>query len=233
MKILIVEDEPVVAKRIERLTKEILDKRVISIKKVTTLKEAKSYLMLQQIDLLFLDLNLKGKDGFDVLDNIQADSFYTIIISAYNERAIKAFNYPIFDFIEKPFDKDRLIKAFEKVNNFDLKNNFTSKFLSLKMNSEIRLVEIDKIIYLKGAGVYSELFLVDEKKVLHHQNLEKVNLLLPTNFVRVHKSYIVNFYFVQKIIIHGGSKYSIKLINDVILPISRNRYSKIKNMFEQ
>ncbi len=228
MKILIAEDEPVIANRIERLTREILGDRITSIKKFTTLEEARSCLALHQTDLLFLDLNLKGKDGFHLLEGLQAGSFYTVIISAYGERAVQAFNYPVIDFIEKPFNKDRLVQTFQKLENFEAKNNFASKFISLKKNSEIKLIEVDRIVYIKGAGVYSEIILDNEEKELHHLNLEKVNLLLPSNFIRIHRSYIVNIYHVQKMITHGGSKYSLMLKNGIELPASRSRYPEIR-----
>ena len=230
MRILIAEDEPVIARRIERFTREILGTRITGITRLKTLKEAKSYLDLHQVDLLFLDLNLKGKDGFHLMEGLQAGSFYTVIISAHSNRAIKAFEYPVFDFIEKPFDKKRLAETFEKLENFDTKNNFASNFLSIKRNGEIKLIEVDDIIYVNGAGVYSELFLIDEGKELHHLNLEKVNRLLPSNFIRIHKSYIVNMYFTQKIVSHGGSKYTLNLMDNTELPVSRNRYPEIKDL---
>lgn len=230
MKILIAEDEPVIARRIERFTRELLGNRITAITHFKTLKEAKSHLDLHQIDLLFLDLNLKGKDGFDLLEGLQAGSFYTVIISAHSDRAIRAFEYPVLDFIEKPFDKERLTKTFEKLENFDTKNDFASNFLSVKRNSEIKLIEVGDIRYIKGAGVYSELFMVDERKELHHLNLEKVNRLLPSNFIRIHKSYIVNIYFVKKIVAHGGSKYTLNFKDSTKLPVSRNRYPEIKDM---
>ncbi len=162
------------------------------------------------------------------MEGLQAGSFYTVIISAHSNRAIKAFEYPVFDFIEKPFNKKRLAETFEKLENFDAKNNFASKFLSIKRNGEIKLIEVDDIRYIKGAGVYSELFLIDERKELHHLNLEKVNRQLPSNFIRIHKSYIVNMYFTQKIVSHGGSKYTLNLKDKTELPVSRNRYPEIK-----
>ena len=230
MKILIAEDEPVIAFRIERLVKEILGNRIITIKKCKTVKESKSYLDLHQIDLLFLDLNLNGEDGFDLLQEMYADSFYTVIISAFSERAITAFNYPVIDFIEKPFNKERLLKTFEKLNDFNAKHDFTSKFLSIKRSGEIKLIEINSIHYIKGAGVYSEIFTEGKTKDLHHQNLEKINILLPSSFVRIHKSYIVNMFFVDKILAHGGSKYSLLLKNGTELPVSRNRYQTLKEI---
>lgn len=228
MRILIVEDEFVIASRIERLCKDILHDKVTQIKIFHDLIEAKSYIDHFQIDLLFLDLNLKGEDGFNILETTQANSFYTIIISAYDERAIEAFHYPVIDFIEKPFNEDRLRMAFSKLNSFEHKNNFASKFISLKKGSEIKLIAIDSIVHIKGAGVYSELVINDGSTELHHLNLEKIDLLLPKHFMRIHKSYILNLYCIDKIINHGGSKYSIQLKDKYILPLSRAKYPELK-----
>lgn len=230
MRIMIAEDEPVIARRIERLTREILAERITNIKTCETLEACRSHLMVHRIDLLFLDLNLKGEDCFRLLEGDQAGGFYTVIISAYSQRAVQAFNYPVIDFIEKPFNKARLEQTFEKLNYFKAKHDFTSKFLSIKRRSEIRLIEIDDIVYIKGAGVYSELFLDNDEKELHHQNLERINLLLPSHFVRIHKSFIVNLYFARTIISHGGSKYSLVLKKGLELPVSRHRYQTLKHM---
>lgn len=230
MKILIAEDEPVIAQRIERLVKEILGERITTIKRFASVEECKSYLDIYQIDLLFLDLNLKGKDGFDLLEDIHAQSFYTVIISAYSERAITAFNYPVIDFIEKPFNKERLLKTFDRLKDLEAKHNFTSKFLSVKRGGEIRLIEIDQIQFIKGAGVYSELHLENDSRELHHLNLEKIDVFLPSGFVRIHKSHIANMFFVSKIISHGGSKYSLELKNGTELPVSRNKYQTLKEL---
>ncbi|MGD9487397.1 MAG: LytR/AlgR family response regulator transcription factor [Calditrichaceae bacterium] len=232
MKILIAEDEPFIAQRIERLVKDILGDRITNIKQCMTIEACKSYLEIHQIDLLFLDLNLKGEDGFDLLEDARSGSFYTVIISAYSERAIRAFTYPVIDFIEKPFNKERLLKTFEKLNDFDAKHNFTSKFLSIKRGGEIKLIELSSVVYIKGAGVYSELFTSDRTRELHHQNLEKIDILLPSSFVRSHKSYIVNMYFVEKIVSHGGSKYSLLLKNGEALPVSRGRFQSLKEMLK-
>jgi len=227
--ICIVEDEPVIASRIERLLREILT-NITLIKVFTTLPEAKSYIISHPINILFLDLNLKGKDGFDLLKELESESFHTIIISAYDEKAIDAFNYSVVDFIEKPFDKKRIQQALEKVEFLERKTSFASKFLSIKRNSEIKLIPVEEVLYIKGASVYSEVYLQDDSTELHHSNLEKIDRLLPENFIRVHKSYIVNIYSVSKFISHGGSKYSVTLKNNVSLPISRSKFKEIKKL---
>lgn len=229
MIICIVEDEPVIASRIERFLHEILT-NITKIKLFSTLPEAKSYISSNPINILFLDLNLKGKDGFDLLKELESESFHTIIISAYDEKAIDAFNYSVVDFIEKPFDKKRIQQALEKVEFLERKTNFASKFISIKRNSEITLIPVEEISYIKGASVYSEIYKKDNSMELHHNNLEKIDRLLPENFIRIHKSYIINIFSVLKFISHGGSKYSVSLKNRVSLPISRSKFKEIKKI---
>ena len=180
---------------------------------------------------MFLDLNLKGKNGFDLLKEIEAESFHTIIISAYNEKACEAFNYPVIDFIEKPFSKERLETALKKLNYLKSKTNYSSKLLPIKRDSEIKLLDVDLIMFIKGASVYSEVHLTSKKTELHHQNLEKLDQLLPEQFIRIHKSYIVNIYHVDKFKSHGGSKYTLSLKNGDELPVSRTKYKEIKEIF--
>lgn len=230
MIICIVEDEPVIAQRIERLLTVILENKITRIKHFSDLESAKSYIISNPINLMFLDLNLKGKDGFDIFKELETHSFHTIIISAYSEKAIDAFQFPVADFIEKPFDKERLEKALSKIKLLEKSSNVSSRFISIKREGEIKLLDIEEIMYIKGASVYSEIFLKNDKTELHHSNLEKIDILLPENFIRVHKSYIINIFFVEKFKSYGGSKYSVILKNSTELPVSRMKYKEIKSI---
>ena len=89
MIVVIVEDEPLIANRIERLTKEILDKKLTKIMVKNSLQEARHYLFEHPTDLLLLDLNLHGKDGFELLKLAVSGSFQTIIISAHTDKALE------------------------------------------------------------------------------------------------------------------------------------------------
>lgn len=111
MKILIIEDEARIAKRIERMTRNFFDKDV-QILLCDSLENGLNTIDQQPIDLMLLDLNLNGEDGFDILKAFVAKSFQTIIISAYTEKAITAFAYGVLDFVPKPFDESRLVQAF-------------------------------------------------------------------------------------------------------------------------
>ena len=102
MNIVIVEDEPVIAQRLARQIKAIDALNSAKLKHFDTFDDAQAYLEENLIDLLFLDLNLHGVSGFDLLKSVAAASFHTIIVSAYAEQAIKAFEYGVVDFVAKP-----------------------------------------------------------------------------------------------------------------------------------
>ncbi len=112
MRILIVEDETVIARRLERLVRQILGQQLVWLKRADCLAAARADLESFPIDLMFLDLNLHGKDGFGLLEHAVAGAFHTVIVSAHTNQALRAFEYGVLDFVAKPFDKERLEKTF-------------------------------------------------------------------------------------------------------------------------
>jgi two-component system response regulator LytT len=227
MKVLIVEDENRIASRIERMTKLYFDGGVI-IHHCDNLTDGLVYLENNPIDLLLLDLNLNGEDGFDVLENVVSRSFHTIIISAYTDLAIKAFAYGVLDFVPKPFDEQRINQAFLRISNLQNTHTANLAYLAVKKAGSFSLVETKDIRYIKGAGIYTELHLLNGKLELHDKSLEKLQQLLPASFERIHKSYIVAVSSIERIVVNSGSKYSLLLKNGETLPIGRSRYKALK-----
>jgi len=228
MNILIVEDESRIAKRIERMSRAILGDTLQTLKHINTLHEALNFIENNELDLVLLDLNLNGNNGFDLLATAVSKSFHTIIISAYKEQAITAFEYGVLDFVPKPFNRDRLEKALHKtITNAKVRTN-EIKFLAVKKRQRIQLISTTEVLYIKGAGAYTELSLADGRKELHDKSLEKLEQLLSSSFERIHKSYLVKMTEVNEIIVESGSKYIARLKNGERIPIGRTRYKEIK-----
>lgn len=228
MKILIIEDEARIAKRIERMTRDFFDKET-EILLCDSVENGLSIIDQNSIDLLLLDLNLNGEDGFDVLQNVVARSFQTIIISAYTDKAITAFGYGVLDFVGKPFDENRLTQAFTRFTSPEKQPNGDLQFLAVKKGKTIRLVPIKDIRYIKGAGIYTELHLSDNRIELHDKSLESLEKLLPSTFERIHKSFIVCWHEADKLIVEPGGKYSMLLKNGELLPVGRSKYKEIRH----
>jgi len=227
MDVLIVEDYPQVAKRVARLTRDILDQTLTSLKCVNHYREAEAYLERYPVDLLLLDLNLGGDDGFNLLKKAVARSFQTIVISASGERALEAFEYGVLDFVSKPFNKERLEKAFSRLSGTSHEGPPLS-YLAIKDGQRIQLLNIQDVIFIKGAGNYSELHLKDGRIALHEKNMDRLTLLLTPHFERIHKSYLAHLSHATSLQSHGGGRYSLEMKNGEALPVGRTRYKALR-----
>ncbi len=228
MKILIIEDEARIARRIERMTKDFFLNTLEHIVCVNSLSDGINYINDNRLDLLLLDLNLNGENGFDVLKKSVSEAFHTIIISANKHQALTAFEYGVLDFVPKPFNATRLHLAFNRIIKKEDIAEENLQFLAIKKRNGIQLVPIKNVLYIKGAGVYTEVFLNNGEKELHDKSLEKLSQLLPKSFERIHKSYLVKISEIKTITVQTGSKYSAILHNETVLPIGRTKYKTLK-----
>ncbi len=228
MRLVIVEDEALIAGRIERLCRDILGPRLQTLSVRPTLAGARAHLREHPIDVLLLDLNLNGLDGFQLLREAVAGSFHTLVISAYAERAVEAFEYGVLDFIPKPFSRERLARALERCERTDYHTNPPLKYLATRVGSRLDLHAIEEVLYISGANHYAELHLRDGSVRLHDKPLSRLVPLLPPAFPRVHKSYIVNLTAVRSLHTQAGGKYLLELVNGEHIPVGRGQYKLLR-----
>lgn len=229
MNVLIIEDEARIARRLQRMTAEFFGNKPAQISVCDSLQKGLDHIQTSIPDLLLLDLNLNGDNGFQVLENMVAASFHTIIVSANTDKAITAFAYGVLDFVPKPFDQDRLFKALTRFVSPKLKPDEGIKYLSVKTAGQVRLISIAEVIYIKGAGIYTELHLKNGKPELHDKSLELLQQLLPDRFERIHKSYLVNLERAERIMVNPGTRYELLLKTGEVLPVGRSKYKELKN----
>jgi DNA-binding LytR/AlgR family response regulator len=189
MRIAIVEDEAIVARRLERMVRDIVGTES-AIDVAPSLGEALELVRGRALDLLFLDLNLNGRDGFQLLEEAVAAPFQTVVVSAHHDQALRAFEYGVTDFVAKPWSAERLRLAIDRVTKRDTRR--TARRLVVRKGRETRSIEIDRIVYVRGADDYSEIHLDDGTAHLHEKSLTALEAILPAAFTRVHRSYIVN-----------------------------------------
>lgn len=225
MRIMILEDEKVAARRLKRLISESLDSNISSLELFYSFEEGMEYLNSNSIDLLFLDLNLNGCDGFDLLYQFVERAFETVVVSANTDRAIEAFELGVIDFIPKPFDKKRLQTA---LNRFTGKMNRLQGTTTLVVKNQGNrvFVKVSDIEFIQGAGDYSEIHCVGGEIHLHTKSMDKLSAILPESFIRIHKSYIVDKSIIKEVKVYGGGKYGAILNSTNELPISRSRYKE-------
>ena len=224
MRVLILEDITLVAEHISDLAKKYLPNCKITI--AHTLENARYCITEEVYDLLFLDLNLNGENGFELLKSVTAESFQTIIITANREKAATAFDYGVLDFISKPIIESRFEKAINRFLNGNGAYREKLKHLSIKSKGVVKLIDIEAIECIKASGNYSEIYMSNNDSYLHDKNLEKLTKVLPDNFIKIHRSYIVEKSKMRKILKHGGGRYSIELNSGKAVPLSRIIYTK-------
>jgi two-component system response regulator LytT len=230
MKIFIVEDEKVAARRLIRQIDEILPNNKISV--FYEPEEVTVAMKMQSPDLLILDLNLNGEDGFNILKSIEEKNFETIVVSANGERALEGFDLDIVDFVLKPYDKERLQKALQKFMKRRIRRR-GSKEILVKDGAVRIAVPVEQILYISGAGDYREIHCKDGKNYLHERSLEKFGEIMPNNFIRIHNSYLVDKNSIVQTMVFGGGKYEAVLENNEKLPVSRSKYKELFGETEQ
>jgi two-component system response regulator LytT len=223
--IVIVEDEFMVAKRLKRFVESAFAGQAVKLTLCESLDDANDTLASKMIDVLFLDLNLRGQDGFDLLKQQLCQSFHTIVVSANSDRAIEAFDIGVLDFVAKPFTQERIQKAVDRLSNV---RRGQSRYLTYKQLGKMELLPVSEISYLKAEGHYCEITTADNQTILHDKNLDKLLAILPMSFYRIHRSYAVSLEQAKAVKTQEGSKYWLILKDGRKLPIGRTKVGDLK-----
>jgi two-component system response regulator LytT len=235
MKLLIVEDEPLIAQRLLREAQQYFGAKLHQLSHCDDIEDALDLLGQTKFDLLLLDLNLLGHDGFKILEMSQSqssdfkDNFHTIIISAYTDRAVTAFGFGVIDFVPKPFSQERLFLAFQRFESRQQSNQTTGR-LMIKRMGNIELLAIADIDYVQADGHYSKIVCCDGQQYFYEKSLENIVGVLPANFVRVHRSYVLNMQHFKRLTIEAGGKYSVDTEFSNAIPVSRAMYPTLKSI---
>jgi two-component system LytT family response regulator len=184
-----------------------------------TFEEAKENIQESNFDLIFLDINLKGITAFELLPFI-GNSTSVVFVTAYSEYMIQALRNKAFDYLVKPVKEEELrdcLLRFQKSTKIELKD----EYIHIKQRGLTRILKTAEIIYVEGDGPYSTIHLKDDSCTTA-RTLKSLIPELGDNFVRIHKTYVVNRSYIK-----GFVNNKITLINDQTLPISR---TGIKNI---
>lgn len=220
MRVVIVEDEPMVARRLERVTREVLGARLRSIHCVSTLDAAGAQLDRGEESVLLLDLQLAGEDGFDVLHRAMAEPCSTIVVSANTNRALEAFELGVVDFVPKPFTAERLALAFDRLA--ERRGTQRTRYVAVSVAGRIDLIPLDEVVAIHGDDDYSSIETVGGERRLHKRTLAQLETLLPDTFQRVHRSHIVNLAHARQVRVSESGGRSVLLANGSEVPVSRS-----------
>lgn len=198
MKYCIIDDEPIAHRIIEGYCKNLpyLEK----VGNCYDAFEAMQLMNQQAVDLIFLDINMPKLSGFDFLKTMRQMP-KVIVTSAYKEFALEGYELNVTDYLLKPFSFERFLKAINKVMESQLPTLVASPTLPpitkekssffLKGDKKIHQIHTDDILFIEAYGNYTKVFLTEEM-IVSHQKISSLETLLPaSDFLRVHKSFIV------------------------------------------
>ena len=182
--------------------------------------ETNNGLVKQEVDLIFLDIEMPVLNGFELLDVLN-NKPQIIFVTGKTEYAFKAFNYHATDYLHKPITKDRFNKAVEKaIKQHKLKLGVyedDGEFFTIKSNHKKHKVFIKNIKWIEALGDYVKL-VTEDKSLLVLSTMKSFEAELPKEtFLRIHKSYIVNLVKIDKF---SSSKVE---VGDQEMSISRNK----------
>lgn len=219
---LIIDDEPLAIKLIRsHLSK--LDSFEVAGECRSALKSI-DYLKNGNIDLMFLDINMPEITGLDFLKTI-SNPPYVIITTAFREYAIEGYDLDVVDFLLKPISFERFLKAINRfcdrtrISQSKAGNNSVEtqdkKYIHIQDGKNIFKVLHDDVLYFEGFGEYVKVYTINKNHMVRGSLTDFENRLSSDNFIRIHKSYIVN---IQKIT--GFSTIQV-ILKTIQLPVGR------------
>lgn len=196
-----IDDEPIALDVIKALSSKISFINIAAY--FTNAFDATQYLQQHSVDLIFLDIKMPDISGIDFLKSLQSPPL-VIFTTAYSEHAVQSFELDAIDYLLKPFSQGRFLKACNKAyDQYKLKNQ---KSISTDVNhiyvktgvEQIR-VELDDILYAESKGNYMQ-FVLQQTKLTSRLTTNELEVLLPaTQFIRIHRSYIIAKKHISKI----------------------------------
>ncbi len=199
--------------------------------------------------LVFLDIMMRDKTGFDLLQKFETYPFDIIFTTAFNEFAIKAFRYNAIDYLLKPIDKNELILAVERatqrINNRlhaspqQMEDFFRAvqghhqiqNKIALPSSDGFEIIELDKILYCQSSSSYTYFHLTDKRKLISSYPLRQYDeMLSEQNFFRAHKSYLVNLSHVK--LYRKGEGGTIIMTDGQEIEVSRRNKEALIKIFK-
>lgn len=161
--------------------------------------EALMFLTNNEIDLVFLDIDMPNLNGMQLSDLIKTKNMQVVFCTAYSEYAVESYERDALDYLLKPVTYDRFLKAIGKVQRKSrgktekdvAENKNPSAKIFIKSGSKIHQIDTEDLQYLKKDGHYIIFFTSTEKMISRMNMKELLDALPADNFVRIHKSYVV------------------------------------------
>ena len=250
LRVLIVDDELLGRERVASLLREHSDVDIVGM--VGDGNAAVDAIRELRPDVVFLDYEMPGRNGFDVVREIGPEQMpVTIFITAHDEHALRAFEVSALDYLVKPFDDERFeqtLKRARRVVELNQVDQLRDQLLSVLQGSpiadsvrsiaatspyleriavetkgKVRVVPVAQIDYILASGVYAELYVGDRRFIVRESLNALEQRLDPRVFMRIHRSVIVRLELVDIFLKGEGGDYEVQLKNGTRLRVSRSR----------
>ena len=255
IRVLVVDDEPLARERLLDLLAhepgvEIIGTADNGIAAVEAIKTVHP-------DLVFLDVQMPGKTGLDVVRDIGVEAMpATIFVTAFDQYALRAFDVAALDYLVKPFDDERFEQAFARARRLielrdlaKLREQLlavlqqsgattqpaaapaSSAYLeriAVEMRGKVRVVPVEQIDYITASGPYAELHTGDRTHIIRETMQTLEERLDPRQFIRIHRSAIVRLALVDTLLRGAGGDYEVQLKGGLRLPVSRSRREELE-----
>lgn len=251
LRILIADDEPLARQRLQDLLDRENDVELVGLAEDGT--KAVEMIREKNPDLVFLDVQMPGCTGIEVVKRVGVDKMPPVIfVTAYDHYAIKAFDVAALDYLLKPFDDERFHQAFERAREAiqlrgvnDLRERLAALLsdalperpserqkylerLAVEMRGQVRVVPVSEIDFITASGSYAELHVGSDTFVIRERMQTLEERLNPEDFFRIHRSTIVRLDQIDSLLFSGGGDYALKLKDGRQLKISRGRKEELE-----
>lgn len=238
MKAIIIDDEPLA----RMMVKEYLQAypHITVVEECNDGFEGMKAIQHHQPDLIFLDIQMPKINGFEMLELIDNPP-QVIFTTAFEEYAIKAFDAHAADYLLKPFSKERFDKAMQRLQQqrtsaaqqvveTALQTTTPNNRIVVKDNGKIKIIPVAQVQYMEAADDYVKIITAEgsflKKKTMQYFE----DSLPPQEFIRIHRSYIINAALITRIDLHEKDSHLVLLTTGARLPVSKAGYTKLKEV---
>jgi two-component system, LytTR family, response regulator len=252
LRVLIADDERLARQRLEDLLRhennvEIVGQTDNGLSTISAVRELEP-------DIVFLDIQMPGKTGLEVVRAIGPDDMPPVIFTTAYDHAVAAFDLAAIDYLIKPFDDERFEKAFRRARKM-IELNQVSKLsdelrallragaaepgtvksqylerIAVEMRGQVRVVPVKQIDYMVASGPYAELYVGDKRYLIRERMQTLEERLDPAKFFRIHRSAIVRLDLIETLIRNPGGDYGVQLKGGVKLKVSRSRFESLETL---
>ena len=238
IRVIVADDQPMARERLVSLLAAEPGVQLAGV--ATSGPEAVDCIINDSPDLVFLDLQMPGMDGFKVIEAVGVDRMpATVFVTAYDEYAVRAFEVQALDYLLKPFGRQRFQSALERARRhlaFERQGDMagrlaellrngrhepTGERLLIKSGGRVSFVEVESIDWVEAEGNYVRIHAGEQAHMMRETMNGLIEKLGSHRFFRIHRSRIVNIKRVKELLIAGGGDYQVVLADGTKLGLSR------------